>query len=146
MLSLQPEKLLPSIRRCLRQALHIQNYAFKFTGQAIRRALLELIEQCAIIPKSALSSAVKPLPERFPDLAIVQENGTAVVQFVGRRYEPDVIVRLRKPAQILFFSFSPGRLEIGVGIGATVDNVGHSFSKAPREVDKHRSTAAILHH
>jgi hypothetical protein len=56
-------------------------------GPTIVRALGEHAGQRAVIPACALRAAVKPLPERLAQDAIVKEYGFGVVGLVGKRDE-----------------------------------------------------------
>src|ERR1700678_4053261 len=59
----------------IRSSFQLHDRKFQFSNEPGRLEPKKFLQQCPVIPESAIAPAVEARPNRFPDLAVVGENG-----------------------------------------------------------------------
>ncbi len=133
-------------RRPVCQRFQFVQSEFVLANNSVPFAPPKFVSQSPIVPKSAVASTVEACPNGFPDLAIVGENRTNIIQLVGRGNQARAGIRPLQVTQIILLAFAPRRFGIGIRVGASLHNVDHAFSKSAAYFFQHRQTATILHY
>lgn len=111
-------------------------------GRGARGA--KFIYKRAEIPERALFAAFEARPDFIPDGAKVAEYFASVVDFVGGGDQADVGRRFADMPQIIFFALAPGRLGVGKGVAAALDDARDAAAELVADLGETRAASLVF--
>ena len=128
-----------------RRAPQLCHYAVQFLNELARTAGPKDFRNLVVIPQRPLFTAFEALPHRIAMGSQIGENLASVVEFVRRRHEAYRGICIAQMLQVFLLSFEPGRFRLGIGVGASLDDVRDPFAKLPPDFPEPPFPALVLH-
>ena len=89
-------------------------------------------------------AALKPLPNLLTQVAVIAEDATRVVEFVGGADEPDRRRSFAEPFDVDPLSVFPRRFRNGLGVRTAFDNPGHALAETTQNLVPRLRTPLVL--